>query len=106
MTRGEHEGKRCATVGSRHAGGNAWAGGGQCSRRRKPGSCCRCSGYQSFDDLWLAGAISTWWLGSVEGEAAVQASAETRWQEAEVDLRHGDAKEPVAAQVRICVVDA
>src|SRR5271167_4577821 len=58
-----------------------------------------------FDDLWLAGAVSAWWLGSVEGQAAVWASAETRWQEAEVDLRHGDAKESAAAQVLICVVD-
>ena len=44
-------------------------------------------------------------MGSVESQAAVWTSAETRWEEAEVDLRHGDAKEPTAAQVPICIVD-
>src|SRR5271157_1402861 len=45
-------------------------------------------------------------MGSVESQAAVRTSAEARWEEAAVDLQHGDAKEPVAAQVPICIVDA
>ena len=64
------------------------------------------SGSQPFHDVWLAGTVSTWWMGGAESQAAVRTSAETRWQEAQVDLRHGDAKEPAAAQVPICLVDA
>src|SRR5271157_1028025 len=80
--------------------------GAQCSGRRRPGGCCARSRYQSFYHLWLAGAVSTGGMGSVESQAAVRTSAETRWEEAAVDLQHGDPKEPVAAQVPICIVDA
>src|ERR1700674_3789811 len=54
---------------------------------------------------WLAQYRRGGW-GSVESQAAVRTSAEARRQEAEVDLRYGDAKEPIAAQVCVCLVDA
>src|SRR5437763_5992007 len=106
MTHIGHEKERCASVGSRYAGGDARACGAQRSGRRKPQSCCWRSGYQSFHDPWVVGALSTWRLERTEGQAAVWTSTETRWQEAAVDLRHGDPKEPAAAQVPICIVDA
>jgi hypothetical protein len=34
-------------------------------------------GYRPFDDLWLAGAVSTWRLGSAESQAVVWTPAET-----------------------------
>src|SRR5271166_3011393 len=37
-------------------------------------------------------------MGSVESQAAVRTSAETRWEEAAVDLQHGDPKEPAAVK--------
>jgi hypothetical protein len=47
-----------------------------------------------------------WWMGCLESLAAVWTPTETRWQEAKVDLRYGDTKEPIAAQVFDCIVDA
>src|ERR1700733_11776089 len=73
---------------------------------RKPGSCCSCYWRQSFGGLRVAGTVSARWLGSVESQAAVRSPTETRRQEAAVDLRYGDAKEPITAQVCVCVVDA
>src|SRR5256885_2095310 len=66
---------------------------------RKPRGRCGRAWYQSFHDVWLAGAISTWRLGRIESQAAVGTSAEARRQEDQMDLRHGDAEEPAAAQV-------
>src|SRR6516225_7797044 len=44
--------------------------------------------------------------GGLESHAAVWTPTETRWQEGKVDLRYGDTKEPIAAQVFVCIVDA
>jgi hypothetical protein len=43
--------------------------------------------YQSLDDLRSVGTISTRWLGRAESHATVRAPADSRWQEAEMDLR-------------------
>src|SRR5207253_7137780 len=67
---------------------------------------CAYAARHPFHNVWLAGTVSTWWMGGAESQAAVRTSAKTRWQKAQVDLRHGDAKEPAAAQVPICLVDA
>src|ERR1700676_1331930 len=66
----------------------------------------RVIGVKSFGGLRVAGTVSARWLGSVESQAAVRSTTETRRQEAAVDLRYGDAKEPITAQVCVCVVDA
>jgi transposase len=44
---------------------------------------------------WLAQYRRGGWRGA-EGQTPVWASAETRQQEAEMDLRHRDTKEPIA----------
>ena len=54
----------------------------------------------------MAGWRSIGTDGGFESQAVVRTSAKTRWQRAAVDLRHGDAKEAVVAQVCICIVDA
>src|ERR1700730_5748535 len=106
MAHVRHEKGRCTTTGSRDAGGDACACGAQCAKGRKPGSCCSCYWRQSFGGLRVAGTVSARWLGSVESRAAVRSPTETRRQESAVDLRYGDAKEPITAQVCVCVVDA
>src|SRR5499427_3303362 len=106
MTHVSHEDERCPKPRPRHSGGDARARGPQCSERRKSRSGSSCYWCQSFNDVRLAGAVSTGRLESTEGQTPVWASAETRQQEAEMDLRRRDTKEPIAAQVCVCPLDA
>src|SRR5450759_3237930 len=54
----------------------------------------------------MTGAIPAWWLGRPESQAGSWTFAETRWPGIAVGLRHGDAEEPAAIEIRVCAVDA
>src|ERR1700674_1983636 len=71
------------------------------SRDHRPGSWGR-----PVDRVRMAGALSAWRLEWFEGEALVGTSPATRRQEGGVGLRHGDAEESAAIDVRVCAVDA
>src|SRR5450830_1369630 len=54
----------------------------------------------------MVGAVSAWWMGSVEGKAPFWATAQTGCPCPAMGLRCGDAEESVATEVRVCIVDA
>ena len=54
----------------------------------------------------MTGAIPAWWLGRPESQAGSWTSAETRWPAIKAGLRHGDAEEPAAIEIRVCAMDA
>src|ERR1700757_1090136 len=101
-----HARKRCTEVESRDVGGAARTGRATGAGGRKPRNRSPRSWAAPIDGFWMVGAVPARWLGRVEGEALVRASAETGWACTEVDLRCRDAKEPAADEIRLRVVDA
>src|SRR3984893_10789352 len=58
------------------------------------------------DNVWLAGALPARRLGRFEGQTVIRPSAEVERARDAMDLRHGDAEEPVAAAIFVRIVDA
>src|SRR6202023_1026214 len=58
------------------------------------------------DNVWLAGALPARRLGRFESQTVIRPSAEVERARDAMDLRHGDAKEPVAAEIFVRIVDA
>jgi hypothetical protein len=76
------------------------------SRRRKPQGGCPDFRGGADRHVQMAGAIPARWLERPERQADFWTSTETRWPGVAVGLRHGDAEEPAAIEVRVCAVDA
>src|SRR6202047_5218825 len=55
---------------------------------------------------WLAGALPARRLGRLEGQTVIRPSAEVERARDAMDLRRGDAEEPVAAAIFVRIVDA
>ncbi len=55
---------------------------------------------------WLAGALPARRLGRFDGQTVSRPAAEVDRARDAMDLRHGDAEEPAAAAIYVCIVDA
>src|ERR1700730_8967868 len=87
-------------------GGFAHPRGGQRAGGRKPLGCRAHFGCYRTDNVWLAGALPARRLGRFEGQTVIRPSAEVERARDAMDLRHGDAEEPVAAAIFVRIVDA
>src|ERR1700731_3031335 len=80
--------------------------GGQRAGGRKPLGCRAHFGCYRTDNVWLAGALPARRLGRFEGQTVIRPSAEVERARDAMDLRHGDAEEPVAAAIFVRIADA
>src|ERR1700730_3975274 len=101
-----HETRRCTQTGSCDAGSDAYSRGTSRTGRRKSRGCCAIFEDQPPHDIRMAGAVSTRWMGSVEGQAAFWKTAQAGCARHAMGLQHSDAEESVATEVRVRAVDA
>src|SRR3984893_1331466 len=94
------------SLDSQDTGGFAHPRGGQRAGGRKPLGCRAHFGCYRTDNVWLAGALPARRLGRFEGQTVIRPSAEVERARDAMDLRHGDAEEPVAAAIFVRIVDA
>src|ERR1700731_2763436 len=94
------------SLDSQDTGGFAHPRGGQRAGGRKPLGCRAHFGCYRTDNVWLAGALPGRRLGRFEGQTVIRPSAEVERARDAMDLRHGDAEEPVAAAIFVRIVDA
>src|ERR1700731_3349057 len=94
------------SLDSQDTGGFAHPRGGQRAGGRKPLGCPAHFGCYRTDNVWLAGALPARRLGRFEGQTVIRPSAEVERARDAMDLRHGDAEEPVAAAIFVRIVDA
>src|SRR3984893_12605676 len=87
-------------------GGFAHPRGGQRAGGRKPLGCRAHFGCYRTDNVWRAGALPARALGRFEGQTVMRPSAEVERARDAMDLRRGDAEEPVAAAIFVRIVDA
>src|SRR6202045_2751111 len=94
------------SLDSQDTGGFAHPRGGQRAGGRKPLGCRAHFGGYRTDKVWLAGALPARRLGRFEGQTVIRPSAEVERARDAMDLRRGDAEEPVAAAIFVRIVDA
>src|SRR6202035_1493543 len=94
------------SLDSQDTGGFAHPRGGQRAGGRKPLGCRAHFGCYRTDNVWLAGALPARRLGRFEGQTVIRPSAEVERARDAMDLRRGDAEEPVAAAIFVRIVDA
>src|SRR5207344_35437 len=96
-----HENGRCPQAGPRNPGSTADTRGAERTRWRESGGCRQNVESHKPNNEQMAGGLSPWWVGRIEGETTGGASAEVGRKKVEMAVQYDNSKEPFAAKIPV-----